>query len=142
MGAEIVDHGWKEIQKNIKTLQKTDIKVGLIGGKADGHVIEYAGYNEFGTSRIPSRPFMRQTFEENESRMSAAIGAAYASIQGGASVYPEVNKIGLLYKGLIQRMIGSNMPPGLKPKTIARKGSSKSLIDTGRMRQSIDFEVK
>ena len=74
--------------------------------------------------------------------MEAAIKAAYTAVLSGSSVYPEVNRIGLLYKGLIQRMIGSNMPPGLKPKTIARKGSSKSLIDTGRMRQSIDFEVK
>ena len=156
MGAEIVDHGWKKIQQNIKTLQKTDIKVGLIGGKADGHVIEYAGYNEFGTSRIKPRPFMRQTFEENESKMKAAIAAAYVKVQNGAEIYKVTNDIGRDYKGFIQREIIIGGFEANAKSTVYQKGSSQPLIGGykkkpkgkksgdpgGRMRQSIEFEVK
>lgn len=140
MGAEIVDHGWKQVQKNLKQLQSTEVKVGLLS-KAGSEVVSYAGYNEFGTSRIPSRPFMRQTFEDHEKDMINRIAASYKAVSNGADIYSEVNKTGLFYKGLIQKMIGSNMAPENKPGTIRQKGSSKTLIDTGRMRQSIDFEV-
>ena len=142
MGAKIVDHGMKEIQRNIKIMAKATVKVGLIGGKADGHVIAYAGYNEFGTKHIPSRPFMRNTFDQDSAKMEKRIASAYVAVQNGSSVSSELTKTGLFYQGLIQKMIGSNIGPANKPKTIARKGSSKTLIDNGRMRQSISFEVK
>ena len=141
MTVKIEDHGFNDLKKKLQILDKTEVKVGILG-KSGSEIVNIAGYQEFGTSRIQSRPFMRLTFEDNKKRIVRAIQNAYTAVQGGADVYPEVNRIGLRYKGLIQRTIGSNIQPQNALSTIRQKKSSRTLIDTGRMRQSVDFEVK
>ena len=42
----------------------------------------------------------------------------------------------------VQRKIVALKDPPNAPSTIAKKGSANPLIDTGRLRQSIDFEVR
>ncbi|MDF7681191.1 hypothetical protein PT300_11600 [Enterobacteriaceae bacterium ESL0689] len=44
--------------------------------------------------------------------------------------------------GEVKRKIQSGIAPPLDPKTIARKGSSRPLIDTGNLLQSITYEVR
>jgi hypothetical protein len=50
--------------------------------------------------------------------------------------------IGMRVVGDIQDRISDGIPPPNSPITIARKGSSKPLIDSGQLRQSISFEVR
>ena len=43
--------------------------IGVFSGDVDnegGSIAEYASANEYGTSKIPSRPFMRTAFDESE----------------------------------------------------------------------------
>ena len=65
---------------------------------------------------------------------------------GGATAAIDMPKalelIGLFVKGLIQGRMSAGIPPPLKASTIARKGSSKPLINTGQLRASIDYEVR
>jgi hypothetical protein len=42
---------------------------------------------------------------------------------------------------LLQAQIASNMGPPNKPMTIYLKGSSKTLIDSGRMMQSVTWAI-
>ena len=53
--------------------------------------------------------------------------------------------IGLLGEQIvadIKEKIDSNIPPLLSPATIKRKKSTKTLIDTGIMKNSINYEIK
>ena len=44
--------------------------------------------------------------------------------------------------GDVKLTISNNMPPPNSEKTIKKKGSSKTLIDTGAMRNAVSYRVK
>jgi len=132
---------------------KGHVKVGLVKGKADTDNINKAVWNEFGTAGgasgggwggpIPERPFMRNAMKENASKYGDAMARSAAKIlRGEASVYDVLNKLGVTAQQDIKRSIDSLKSPPNSPVTIARKGSSKPLIDTGEMRNSVSYEVK
>lgn len=130
---------------------KLGVKAGIFKGATttDGKSIpEYAAYNEFGTSRIPARPFMRQTLETKQD--------SWKSFLGNALDYDEISKnqaenamglLGEVMKADIQQTIqkGSFVPNS--PKTIARKRAKGKvepdhpLIDTGQMLAAVGSEV-
>ena len=73
------DHGFKRIVKELKILEgKPFVKVGFQGAKGDAQhtgsigstVTGVAVCNEFGTSTIPERPFMRSTFDIEKDKWS------------------------------------------------------------------------
>ena len=53
--------GLEKLDKELKYLQAHAVKVGVLGnGSTNGiSVQDYAIFNEYGTSRIPARPFFR-----------------------------------------------------------------------------------
>jgi hypothetical protein len=51
-------------------------------------------------------------------------------------------RIGMVAVGDVQRRIVQRIPPPNAPSTIAKKGSDVPLIDTGRLRQSVDYTVE
>ncbi len=61
------DMGYKRIFNDINQLDNRSVKIGLMGGEevSGVSVVDYAVYNEFGTSRIPARPFMSTTADQN-----------------------------------------------------------------------------
>ena len=122
---------------------KSEANAGLISGKTPSDVLEYANYNEFGTVHIPERSFIRSTAREIKPKL-VELGqrAIKGIVNGQPSLEPALNIIGQTTQRSIQAKIASNVPPALNPKTIARKGSSVTLIDSGRMRQSVTYEVK
>jgi len=68
------DRGWRAIKREVERAMLVEVAVGILhGGKSsDGvSIAEYAAHNEFGTSRIPSRPFMAMSFDENLSDINA-----------------------------------------------------------------------
>jgi hypothetical protein len=136
MSTKLVDRGWNKIWRNIQALDGQSLAVGILGG------VEYAGWLEFGTSRMKPRPFMRQTFESKGGLMEAAIAAAWGRILGGSGASAEANKLGNFYRSEIQRTIKNGSFAPLSAQTIARKGSSKPLIDTGRLIGSIAYELR
>ena len=50
--------------------------------------------------------------------------------------------LGQKYVGQIQARISAGIPPPLAESTIARKGSSVPLIDTGQLRSAVTYEVR
>ena len=73
------------------------------------------------------------------SRKRNGLGLVPAHVQTGART-----GLGTAAAYLEQRItmkVLSNIPPALKPETVARKGSSKALIDTGEMFDKIDSQV-
>ena len=116
----------------------------------DGKSIpEYAVYNELGTSRIPSRPFMRQTVSNHQDDWLNTVSQSLN--------YKEIDKdgakrtmglVGEQMKAQIQQTIQKGSFAPKSPKTVEqkrRKGKVEPdhpLIDTGQMIASIISEVK
>lgn len=129
------------------------------GGARKASIAEVAGFNEFGTKRttiigpivtftqrgIPSRPFMRRAFDKNQAKYEKALQAGAKRIVEGKDT-PEgvLTKVGLKAKNDQIRSITSarSWATPNAPSTIAKKGSSSPLIDTGTMRNALTFQVR
>jgi hypothetical protein len=120
----------------------TKVKVGFPAGKVESDIIARAVFNEFGTGRIPERPFMRNAMRANRSKYNGAMGKAARSVlNGSTSLDGVLSKLGALAQGDIQEEIRDLDTPPNAPSTIERKGSSNPLIDTGEMRQKVTWKV-
>ena len=144
-GLKLTGEGRKYVAEMDKLLSK-EIHVGFQAGRnayEDGtDIVDVAAFNELGTSNIPARPFMKQSWENNEGKLKAACQRANKMISQGETAEEACKMLGVYGVGLIQREIrDGNFVPNA-PSTIRRKGSSKPLIDTGRMRQSVHYVVK
>jgi HK97 gp10 family phage protein len=148
----------REFDERIKLIEKFENAYVLVGfqegqvtksqvkngrsKKAGQSMPQIAAQNEFGTDKIPARPFMRTSFDENRNKLNVAIQTEYGKIVDGQStVKKSLNAIGLLGIDLIQTKIRSIHYPPNSPRTIARKKSSKPLIDFGQMVQAVTKKV-
>lgn len=147
MGGNVkdIDRGWKNIVKELTKAKQPFVKVGVLSDaetKDGQNLASIAAYNEFGTSKIPSRPFMAQTFDLNNSQTKRFIDKEYGKVlDRKQSIADGLYKIGIFYQEKTQSQISLGKFAPNKPATIKAKGSSKPLIDTGRLRKSINFEV-
>lgn len=108
-------------------------------------IAQIAAIHEFGApeANIPERAPIRGMLAEHGKDIRRLIKKV-----AGACIDGKMNKkqaIGIVCQkmadGLVAK-IESNLPPPNEPETVARKGSSKTLIDTGQMKNSVDWEIK
>jgi phage gpG-like protein len=154
------DRAWKRIYRNATALGGLVVKVGVIGDAADAPaeddgddeitVGRIAGVHEFGAAiqtrfgviLIPERSFIRSTMADERPALSSLIGRlAGRVIDGKLTEAGALGQLGARIAAQMQRRIARGIPPPNAPSTIARKGSSKPLIDTGRLRSSITWAV-
>ena len=141
------DLGYEKMRRNMKDLSEISVLVGIQDGSSapngQATIAEYGVYNEMGTKRIPSRPFMRKSFDEKVEILRQAIAKLIPAVQDGR-VPPEQagGLIGELHQGHIQDTIRSNMAPANSPATVARKGSSRTLQDQGNLVQAIRWVIE
>ena len=146
--AEVIDRdlGWKDIVQGYRNLHGKTIKAGVLqsaGSEKNGVPIsQVATWNEYGTSRIPSRPFIAIATDESKG-WQGEVKMQVGGITSSADVNGVLNTIGEQMKKDIKNVIGdrSKLKPNA-PSTIAKKGFDAPLIDTGKLQESIDFEVK
>lgn len=130
----------------------TKVKVGFPAGKTGGFVLQKAVWNHFGTAGgasgggwggpIPERPFLANAMRSNAASYRAAMKTSAAKIlRGEAKLEGVLQKLGILAQGDIQEEITNLRSPPNSPVTIARKGSSNPLIDTGEMRGAVTYKV-
>ena len=135
------DLGYSRIFKDIKSMDGKGVKVGVMGG---GAVADYAVYNEFGTSRIPARPFMQHTADQKYAETMKFSEHLVGKMIDGA-ITPEIvlKNLGEFYSNEIKMTIrnAKEWATPNAPATIKAKGSSSPLIDTGRLIGSIRYEV-
>jgi len=140
------DYGWKELKKELQKLEKKPFtKVGILEGKGSKlykkssiKVIDVAVANEFGTATIPARPFMRKTYDENQTQYNRLFKRAYNNIiDGKSTVKISLGKIGLFAENKTKKRLRSGPWTPNAPRTIAKKKSSRPLIDTGQLVNSI-----
>jgi len=99
-------------------------------------------FNELGTSEIPSRPFLRQAVEKNQADIKAFCGEKVQGIAEGGTAEDALKQLGVYGKGLVQAQIREGTFKPNAPSTVRKKKSDKPLIDTGKMRQSVNYVIK
>lgn len=110
----------------------------------DGTAVAYvATIHEFGTPRIPARPFMRPAVADHGGEwLEALADGAKASLNGGPSPEAVLEIVTLQAAGNVAEKIAAVTSPPLKPVTVKRKGFAKPLVDTGQMVQSVTGKVE
>lgn len=147
MAVKDIDRGWNRFVREMEKARTMEVAVGIFEGSrnAEGESIaEYATYNEFGTAKIPARPFMALSVDRNKAAIAKDLDSSAARITTGAStVHKELNRLGAQHTARVQATItGPDIPPPLSPVTVARKGSTKTLVDTGAMTNAVTWELR
>jgi hypothetical protein len=151
---------WDNLTRRVKEVRRgrvPSVKIGVFANKQGSDLVTYASANEFGVTRnvvnigtgttkseirIPERSYLRSAVAENKKEINEFVSARFSDfLDGKTSVPRALKRIGLFATKLVKKKIreGPFVPNALS--TILRKGSSKPLIDTGRLRQSITHEI-
>lgn len=144
--------GWSDLTsegkryfEQLEKLANLEVQVGFQDGATNDEgasLAEIAAYNEFGSSDTPARPFMKQSFENHESELQEACEQVNNVLSNGGTTDEALSQLGMFAKGLIQEeIVNGDFAPNA-PATIAAKGSDTPLVDTGQMRQSVNYVVK
>lgn len=127
------------------------VRVGVLNNAArEGGfgAVELAAVHEFGSvsRNIPKRSFLLKTMTNRKEEFEAEITKAFAKLRKTiVEQSPEalLDKIGAKWVAYVHETFAAEGPgwQKLRPATIARKGSSTILVDTGAMERSITHEV-
>lgn len=179
---ELVDRdlGWAAYFRSVSKMKSAYAKVGVLDdGKGaekypDGSlsVAEVAAIHEFGTEdgHIPSRSFLRSTFDEKRPELEQTAAVLSARILAGKSTIEDaLNRLGALLTAAIKNKISTGIDPPNAPSTAIAKASKgktkkffkrpakdvgeslaqvgalaavKPLIDTGRLLNAITWALE
>ena len=136
--------GGKRLQYILRNAGKGGVKsidVGVFDSAKyqDGtYVATSAAKNEFGSRKIPSRPFIRNANTRLETRVPNTIRRL---IDPKKMIIDRhlADTLGAMAQGEIQDEIRNLREPPNSPETIKRKGSDNPLIDTSKLRRSITW---
>ena len=119
------------------------LKIGFPRSKSTQSNVRKALWNEFGTRRIPARPFLRTSMRNNRAKyLKMAHADAKQILAGSMSIERSLARIGIVAQGDVQMsIVAGNWTPNA-PSTVKRKGSSRPLIDTGAMRQAVTWVIE
>lgn len=95
-----------------------------------------AFWNEFGTENIPARPFLRRAQANVNKKGEMWLKAL---MENGDTLEQAMKKIGVRMQAEIKTQITRGTFTANAPSTIARKGSSRPLVDTGNLLQSVHW---
>lgn len=148
------DKAWRKILGDVQKLAKLRVHVGVLASKGGDaqhddesglSLIELTAIHEFGSpaAHIPERAPIRTTFAEKQEEIGTVCTKAARAMLGGMTPERALTIVGLFTSTEVKKRIthGPHLPPPLKPATIARKGSDRPLVDTGRLVNAITYEV-
>lgn len=147
----IKDTKGKNLHKLIKQIDGLDKKIVKVGLPDSPHedsgltVAQLGAVHEYGApgAGIPERPFLANSIKAKTGDLKRLNAVNITLILRGAkSVDNALGQMGAMAQGIVQQYIVDGDFAPLSPVTIARKGSSKPLIDTGQMRQSVSYVVE
>lgn len=143
----IVQNNLPEYKKIFGKINNAYTKAGYISetGVAPGDINELsemvliAVYHEFGTSKMPARATLGPGFTKNKQLLKVFVASQYRLIvMRKIDVKTALGKIGEYATSLVKKEIVDLDYPPLAPATIKKKGSSKPLIDTAQMLNSVN----
>lgn len=153
-GVRIDDRKLREVEATLARVAGQRVKVGVLqsgsaGQQVDGAEItmaELAAIHEYGAPKanIPERSFIRRTFGEQDGREAAKkFIAKQAKLIVKKQIEPEeaLERIGQWGVAAVRARVREGIAPALRPATIAAKGSSLPLVDTGGLMEALSYEV-
>lgn len=143
------DKGFKKLAARLGETYRgrNSLLVGILGDQADekhGDVGEetvgqIAAAHEYGLG-VPERTWLRGWFDAHQAEIKEDLRKISRGVIMGRFTQDDgLEILGVKYAGQIQARMATSIPPPLAPATVARKGSSVSLIDTGQMRSAVSF---
>lgn len=137
--------------KSMKEAKKSYVAVGITGQEKDkpykggASLVEVAAIHEYGLGDMTKRSFLKLPMELKQKELSVIIGKAFERVIEGMEVKRGLSLVGLeavnISKGAFPTS-GYGKWKDVSEETKRRKRSSKPLIDTGQLVQSITFEVR
>lgn len=149
-----IDEQLKRIHKAVQEASNLECAVGYPKGKSGlgtpepaydskASIIEVAIWNNYGTKRMPARPFMdlaRQLMEPKYYEAMEKLGPKI--LKGEADPRKVLDVIGLQCEQEVRNAIMEGDWAPNAPSTIAHKKSDRPLVDTGTMRNRVTHEVR
>ena len=159
MSVKDSDPGFRNLLRKLKKIEReaNGIKVGVFSSVSGSDEVIKAAANEFGvpsthgsglragkghTVSIPERSYLRSTYDDIISRIHKRLMREQKNIISGKLTPTEFwRKTGVYFVSKVRSKIrNGNFEPNA-PSTAKSKGSSKPLIDTGRLRQEITYAI-
>lgn len=142
------DINLSRILRNIDDMDHVKSKVGfpkeapVASGEQSqmSEIATIAVYNEFGTKRIPARPFMQTAYRLNiRQRIPERLKIeARKVVLGKQDAMRGIGRVGAFLASETKKVVRAWAAPANKPSTMrAKKGVNNPLIDTGQMVNSI-----
>ena len=135
-GKDCVVVGYQEGRKKYTVVDEK-------GKQEEVDMVDVAMFNELGTSKIPARPFLKNSVDMYEREIGEFVDQQVGqALDNDSDAQELLKKLGAYHVGLIQRSIldGEYVPNA--PYTIEKKGSSKPLVDTGQLLQSPHYIIR
>lgn len=133
------DLGYRDILRRLAGARDSATLIGIHEG-AGSDLAVIAAANEYGTEdgHIPERSFLRATVDANAAVYGQELDdTVQAHIDGDRTLTEGLALLGARVEGDVKQYMTDLQDPPNAPATIARKGSSNPLIDTGRLRAAI-----
>lgn len=136
----------RAINRRLKALDGTRVQVGFF--EEDKYedtgmpVAQVAMFNEYGTHLHPTRPFMQDTFESTVAKQAIKHGlkAIFFAAITGQAIQHKLRELGKQLAEIMQAHIDA-YPGSNSAATILRKGFNDPLYDTGKMIESVKFQI-
>ena len=124
---QVTDHGFTRLRANLADADRVEVVAGLLDSE---HAMKGA-FAEFGTSTSPARPWLSIAGDSAavESSMDTAVREMVSGTDAGAALADLGQVVAATAVEVIEsQQVGG---PALADSTVARKGSTDKLIDTG-----------
>jgi len=146
-GGQRIGQSIKAIQDRLRANSGVYVGVPASAGtyKSGESIAVIAAVHEFGSAdgRIPERSFLRVPLRSNQQDFAAVLAGSLPDVlNGNLSMAQLMDQLGARAVATSQEAISAGIPPPNAPSTVAQKGSSQPLVDTGRLRQSITWVVE
>lgn len=115
-----------------------DAEAGKVRFLKNGEGYMSLGVTEPHTITIPARPWLEPGVNEG---VKAYLDAIEKGAEKGQNLNEILHVIGVLAVAKVQEYMTQLRTPANAPSTIARKGSSSPLIDSGELRASVSYKV-
>jgi|AACY02.16.fsa_nt_gi hypothetical protein len=141
-GVKDIDLGYRRIMRELAELGEMVVLVGVgedAGAYDDGTPVAAVGAMlEYGTSRMPARPWL--TIGTSKANVDDELAAIARAVTKGGDARRALDAAGERIAERVKSTLSDDVKP-LAPSTVAQKGSSQPLIDTGRLKRSITARV-
>jgi hypothetical protein len=136
------DLGFDDLLEEMEDTKADHVAVGLLGD-LESEIVNIGFWNEWGTKDIPPRPFIRQTFDNVKQKLKKIASILVGKIfDGDLSKKAALEMLGDSFLIEIRKAIAAREFEPNAAGTIKRKGSDLPLVDTGRLQQSLDLQVR